>query len=95
MRGRPPRIFRPKLPEKPYVDPNRPGSPDYAQRHQEVRSEIMPGMLRIDIGCPSAPPIRREAEARPEPANKPTPTAPDGAPAERDWRDDYGLAKRP
>lgn len=94
MRGRPPRIIRPKLPERPYVDPNRPGSPDYAQRHQQVSYEINPGMLRVDIGANSATSVQPDEPLHPEPATTPTIT-PSLAPKERDWRADYGLAKRP
>lgn len=52
MRGRAPRLIKAKLrnPHEPYVDPNAPGSPQYAERHRRKATEIMPGMTRIDIG---------------------------------------------
>ncbi|QZD86680.1 hypothetical protein [Qipengyuania psychrotolerans] len=54
MRGRPRRYIKPRpdRQQQTYVDPNKPGSPDYAFRHQQVSREIMPGMKRIDIGAP-------------------------------------------
>lgn len=36
---------------RPYVDPNSPSSPGYSERHRRKVTEVMPGMLRIDIGC--------------------------------------------
>lgn len=41
---------RPLAPNRPYVDPNKPGSPQYAERHRRKVTEIMPGMFQVDIG---------------------------------------------
>ena len=51
-RGRPPRLipaYRPK-PTRPYVDPNRRGSPRYTERHRRKVTEPIPGITRVDIG---------------------------------------------
>lgn len=51
IRGQLTRIIPPKrYEERVYVDPNSPGSPDYSERHREKVTEIMPGMLLIEIG---------------------------------------------
>ena len=52
MRGRQPRFFPPKLsrPHRPFVDMNRPGSPQYTERHRRKVWEVIPGMVRVDIG---------------------------------------------
>lgn len=34
-------------------DPYAPTSPDYAERHQVTRYEILPGLFREDIGGPA------------------------------------------
>ncbi|GAB5351067.1 hypothetical protein TMRH483_02010 [Qipengyuania sp. 483] len=55
MRSRKPKGYGPaaRKSERPYVDMNRPGSPEYAARHRTTSREIMPGMTRIDIGTAS------------------------------------------
>ncbi|QIG53897.1 hypothetical protein G6N82_06775 [Altererythrobacter sp. BO-6] len=52
-RGRKPRLIAAKRHDdlQPYIDPNSPSSPGYAERHRRKSYEIMPGMTRIDIGC--------------------------------------------
>lgn len=36
---------------RPYIDPNSPTSPQYAERHRRKVTEVMPGIKRVDIGC--------------------------------------------
>ncbi|WP_169829103.1 hypothetical protein [Tsuneonella mangrovi] len=48
MRRRP--RFDRRGPKSSYPDPNRPGSPDYAERHRRKVWECIPGMTRIDMG---------------------------------------------
>lgn len=89
-----------------YPDPNSPASPDYRERHTENVTELPGGFVRIDIGepvaqvaaypqpVPTVPPTTTASE--PEASASPAPAVSQGAPSvtERDWRGDYGLAKR-
>lgn len=36
--------------DEPHVDPYSPTSPNYAERHRVTRYEILPGLMREDIG---------------------------------------------
>lgn len=46
------RIIPPKrIESRTYVDPNSPSSPGYSERHRRKVSEVMPGIVRVDIGC--------------------------------------------
>lgn len=105
MSRRPRRVFRSSLCERtsgPSVDMNRPGSPDYAERHRQFSLEIAPGMKRVDIGARIDAPGRAtaiEERAGEQPAASPakpvaTPAPkPAGPITERDWKADYGLSK--
>jgi hypothetical protein len=86
----------------PSVDMNRPGSPEYTQRHRRFSIEIAPGMKRVDIGAPTnAPgrePAKEECAGEPsavlpaEPKASPAP-APSDPMTERNWKSDFGLSK--
>lgn len=105
MRGRKPRVIGPSQVDssEPYVDMNRPGSPDYANRNREYRFGIGGGMTRVDYGAPAgaqavaavpceadkAPKVGQELEQSDSP--QPSPSEPTGS--EPDWRKDYGLRK--
>jgi hypothetical protein len=93
----------------PQPDPYAPSSPRYRERARATVIELAPGMSRIDLGKPIArlagenqpvpdgapsdscedPVDRLLAELRATPL-----PGPQGA-SQRDWRDDYGVAKRP
>ena len=99
------RVFRGKAfkPRLPNVDPNRPGSPDYAKRHRQFSFEHLPGMRRVDIGSPVHSPGRtvqrvsqgnlQEPKAPVSAPAEPVPATPASEPAERDWRKEYGLGQ--
>lgn len=105
MSRRPRRVFRSGLRERtngPSVDMNRPGSPDYAERHRQFSLEIAPGMKRVDIGARIDAPgrgVAREERAGEQPAASPAkpiamPAPMPASPAtERNWKADYGLSK--
>lgn len=84
-----------------------PGSVDYAERHRQTSTLMPSGLTRIDLGEPvkrvagHPQPVTIGAPSAPLPAPKPDPVSLPPCPApscetvERDWRHDYGLAKRP
>ena len=92
------RAFKQTLPN---VDPNRPGSPDYARRHRQFSCDLPQGMKRVDIGAPIEAPgrtVQQVSEGEPqEPEgpvsapSEPLPATPAPEPVERDWRKEYGL----
>ena len=106
-RGRPRRWFKgntAKRQSQPdYRDPNRPGSPGYAERHRRFSYECLPGMRRIDAGAPiSAPGVQMVEvvdDAEETPHERPDPAASRDElqeplpPPDRDWKGDYGLGK--
>jgi len=94
------RAFKTKLPA---VDPNRPGSPDYAQRHRQFSCDLPQGMRRIDNGAAIDAPgrtVQQVSQGKPQEAEgtDSKPAAPvqstfDPDPVERDWRKDCGLGR--
>ena len=89
-------------------DPYGPSSPDQDVRNQMTEVILAPGVTRIDIGEPikiigpqsRTIPRLPAASAAPVPQGAPADIqrVAVGAPkvtAERSWRDDYGVAKRP
>lgn len=89
-------------------DPYGPSAPGHEERNQITEVAVAPGVTRIDIGepikiigvaarsIPAAPAAGVAAVSEGTPVD--APTIPVGAPkarAERGWRDDYGMAKRP
>lgn len=97
------RVFRGRaFKSKPdHADPNRPGSPEYTQRHRQFFFEHQPGMRRVDIGAPVhsiGREVRQVSQGKPKGAEAPAsvppapaPSAPVPEPVERDWRKEYGL----
>jgi hypothetical protein len=86
----------------PSVDMNRPGSPDYTQRHRQFSMEIAPGIKRVDVGAPIDAPGRAPAkEERAGEQSAISPAEPQATPApapsvlviERNWKSNYGLSK--
>lgn len=105
MPRRPCRVHRAgyrDLTSGPLVDMNRPGSPDYNQRHRQFSIEIAPGMKRVDVGAridaPGRAPAKEESAGEPpavlpaEPKASPAP-AQSGPMTERNWKSDYGLSR--
>ncbi|RVT93425.1 hypothetical protein [Sphingomonas crocodyli] len=80
------------------------GTKHFAERHQETTIELPCGLTRIDLGEPivhmgvkvstkkPAAPRREPADTPPETGGE-TATPAAKAPAERDWRKDYGMAR--
>ena len=105
MPRRPRRVHRAgyrDLTSGPSVDMNRPGSPEYTQRHRQFSMQIAPGMKRVDVGAPIDAPGRapaREERSGEQPAVPPAEPQATLAPApsvlvtERNWKSDYGLSK--
>lgn len=107
MRGRKPRVIamREVEPNEPFIDMNRPGSPNYAARHRQTSYGIGRGMVRVDYGAPAgaqaalAVPAEAPEPEEPKPSadtgtvpSEPPPSSPGPEP---DWRKDYGLRKSP
>lgn len=104
-----PRVFYGKAlrPSQSTPDPYAPGSPGFAERNRRTEAEVMPGLVVVSLGAPIQ---RLPGEAQPvdlgtpEVAQEPPQETPEALPAapveamaplrERNWRDDYGLAKR-
>lgn len=104
-----PRVFYGKTlrPAAAQPDPYAPGSPGFAERNRRTAVEVMPGMVVVSIGAPvqrlagDAQPVdlgtpvvvqeppQETLEATPAASVEATPPL-----RERNWRDDYGLARR-
>ncbi len=93
--------------EGPQTDPYGPDQPGYRVRARETATDIGNGMVRVDIGEPirrvhgAAQPVPCGApEEPPPPPTEPTAPLTIAAAskltevASRDWRGNYGLAKR-
>lgn len=87
------------------VDLYAPGTPEFRKRTRETRTEIAPGMIRVDLGEPiprqthEPRPVTVEAPEEPEAAptapNQPPPApAPSRKPSPpKDWRADFGVLR--